>query len=111
MDVQHDAELHDICGIVAERQLHKFKKAADGGARSGHEKKRERDLRRDENAPSMLCGSSDSANLPAGEHRRGIATRETQCGDETEKDAAEQRERDREREDGSVDADNGFGWK
>jgi hypothetical protein len=38
-------------------------------------------------------------------------TREAQCGDQTEEDAAEQRERDGEREDGSVDADEGFGWK
>ena len=38
-------------------------------------------------------------------------TRETQCGDKTEEDAAEQRERDGEREDGSVDADDGFGRK
>ena len=109
--VQHDAELHDICGIVAKRRPHEPKKAADGGARRGHEKKRERDLRGDENAPAMLCGSSDNADLPAGEHMRGIATRETQCGDKTEEDAAEQRERDGEREDGSVDADDGFGGK
>ena len=111
LEVQQDAKLHDICGIVAKRHLHKPKKAADGGARSGHEKKRERDLRGDENAPAMFCGSSGNANLPAGEHTRGIVTRETQCGGKTEEDAAEQRERDGEREDGSVDADDGFGGK
>ena len=59
----------------------------------------------------MLCGSSGNANLPAGEHTRGIVTRETQCGEKTAKDAADQRERDGEREDGSVDADDGFGGK
>jgi hypothetical protein len=81
----------------------------DGGGFSGHEKKRERDLRGDENAPAMPCGSR--GNAPAGEHTRGIVTRETQCGNQTEEDAAEQRERDRECEDGSVDANEGFGGK
>src|SRR6202453_1694472 len=109
--VQLDAELHDICGIVAEGHLCEPKKAADGSARGGHKKKRERDLRRDENAPAMLCRSSDHANLPARESARRIVARETQCGGETEEDAAEQRERDGEEEDGSVDADDGFGWK
>lgn len=89
LDVQHDADLHDICGIVAQRHLHEFEKAADGGARCGHEKKRERDLRGDENAPAMLCRSSDKASLPAESHTRGIVARETQCRDETEEDAAE----------------------
>src|SRR5277367_6393941 len=42
---------------------------------------------------------------------RGIVMRETQCRDKTAEDAAEERERDGEREDGSVDADDGFGWK
>jgi hypothetical protein len=107
--VQLDAEPHDICWIVTKRHMHELKKAADGGARSGHEKKRERDLRGDENAPAMPCGSSD--NAPPGEHTRGIVTGKTQCGDKTEEDAAEQRERDGEREDRSADADNGFGWK
>src|ERR1700691_3262589 len=111
VDVQRDAELHDVGGIVAEGHLREPQKAADGGARSGYKKKRERDLRGDENAPAMFCGSSDNANLPAGEHTRGIATREAQCGDKTEEDAAEQRERDGEREDGSVDSDEGFGRK
>src|ERR1041384_2414517 len=54
VDVQPDAELHDVCGIVAEGHLHKLEKAVDGGARRGHEKKREGDLRRDENTPAML---------------------------------------------------------
>src|SRR5271170_5375449 len=111
LDVQHDADLHDICGIVAQRHLHEFEKAADGSARCGHEKKRERDLGGDENAPAMLCRSSDNANLPAWEHMRGIVTRETECGDKTKEDAAEQRERNGEREDGSLDADDGFGWQ
>jgi hypothetical protein len=82
-----------------------------GGARSGRDKKPERDLHDDENAPAMLCASSDNANLPAGEHTRAIATRKTQCGDKTEEDAADQRQRDGEREDGAADADDGFGGK
>jgi hypothetical protein len=68
-------------------------------------------LRGDENAPATLCGSSHNTGLPPGEHRRGIAAREMQCRDKTEEDATEQRERDGERKDGSVDADEGFGWK
>jgi hypothetical protein len=39
MGVQLDAELHDICGIVAKRNLHEPEKAADGSTCSGHEKK------------------------------------------------------------------------
>ena len=66
----------------------------DGGARRGHEKKREGDLRRDENAPAMLSRSSDHASLPARETARRIVARETQCGGKTEEDAAEQREPD-----------------
>ncbi len=106
--VRTDSEPHDICGIVAKRRSHEPKKAADGGSRSGHEKKCERDLRGDENAPAALCRSSHNASLPAGEHARGIATRETQCGNKTEEDATEQRERDGERKDGNIDADEGF---
>src|SRR6202044_1312188 len=83
VDVQRDAELHDVGGIVAEGHLREPQKAADGGARSGHKKKRERDLRGDENTPAMFCGSSGNANLSAGKHTRGIMTRETQCGDKT----------------------------
>jgi len=109
--VQRDTELHDIGGIIAEGHLREPQKAADGSARGRHEKKGERDLRRDENAPAMFCRSSNNANLSAGEHTRGIVTRETQCGDKTEEDAAEQRERDRKCKDGSVDADDRFGWK
>lgn len=45
MDVEHDAHLHDICGIVAKRRPRQFEKAANGSARSGHEKKRERNFR------------------------------------------------------------------
>src|SRR5262252_1325426 len=109
--MQLHADLHHTCGIVAQRSLHELEKAADGGARSGHQKKRERDLRRDENAPAMPAGSSDHANLPARESARWIVARETQCWSKTEQDAAEQRERNREREDGSVYTDDGFGWK
>ena len=83
----------------------------DGGARRGHEKKREGDMRRDENTPAMLSRSSDHASLPARERARRIVARETQCGGETEEDPAKQRERDGKREDGSVYADDGFGWK
>ena len=100
-----------FAGSVAKRHLHELKKAADGSARSAHEKKRERDLRGDENAPAMLCGSGDNANLPAGAHALWVATRQAQCGDKTEEDAADQRERDRKRENGNVDANDGFGWK
>src|SRR5215469_17577003 len=74
MGVQRNADRHDICGIVTKRHLHKPEKAADGRAPGGHEKKCERDLRGDENAPAMLCGSSDNANVPAREHTRGIVT-------------------------------------
>src|SRR5215467_15406661 len=95
--VLDDAEPHDICGIIAKRRPHEPKKAANGGARSGHEKQCERDLRGDKKAPAALCGSSDDAGLPAGEHARGIATRETQCRNKTEEDTAKQRERDGER--------------
>src|SRR5215472_6853035 len=35
VNVQRNAELYDICGIVAKRRLHKLEKAADGGARGG----------------------------------------------------------------------------
>src|ERR1700679_2291633 len=94
VDVQRDAELHDVGRIVAEGHLRKPQKAADGSARGGHKKKRERDLRGDENAPAMVSGSSDNAKQPAGQHTRGIATRETQCGEKTEEEAAEQGERD-----------------
>jgi hypothetical protein len=59
----------------------------------------------------MLCRSSDHASLPARERARRIVARETQCGGETEEDPAEQREPDGKCEDGSVDADDGFGWK
>ena len=111
VDVQRDAELHDVGGIVAEGHLREPQKAADGSARGGHKKKRERDLRRDENAPATPCRSSDHASLPARESARRIVARETQRGGETEEDAAKQRERDGKREDGSVDADDGFGWK
>src|SRR5215471_3567826 len=111
VDVQRDAELHDVGGIVAEGHLREPEKAADGGARRGHKKKRERDLRRDENAPAMLCRSSDHASLPARQSTRRIVARETQCGGETEENAADERERDGKREDGSVDADDGFGWE
>ena len=55
-----------------------------------------------------------AATIPTrlpGEHTCRIVTRETQCGDKTEEDAAEQRERDGEREDGNIDADDGFGGK
>ena len=109
LDVEPDVELHDICRVVSKWHVHKLEKAAGGGARGGHEKQRERDLRGDENAPAMPCVSRGDA--PAREHTRGIVTRETQCGNQTEEDAAEQRERDREREDGSVDANDGFGGK
>src|SRR5215831_16814851 len=98
-------------GIVAEGHLREPEKTPDGSARGGHKKKRERDLRRDENAPAMLFRSSDHASLPARESTRRIVARETQCGGETKEDAAEQRECDGKREDGRVDADDGFGWK
>ena len=111
LHVHHDPELHDICRRIAKRYLFELKKAADGSTRGSHEKKRECDLRGDENAPAVFRGSSDNTNLSAGEHTCRIVTRETQCGDKTEEDAAEQRERDGEREDGAIDADDGFGRK
>jgi len=58
----------------------------DGGSRRGYAKKCERDLRSDQNAPAMLCRSSNAANLPARRHTCGIVTRETQCGDKTEEE-------------------------
>src|SRR3954452_18141440 len=36
-EVQDDADLHDVIGVVAERELSEMKKAADGGAGGGHE--------------------------------------------------------------------------
>ena len=89
MRVWNDAEPHDIYGLVAKGRPQERKKAADGGSCGGHEEKSERDLGRDENAPAMLCGSSHNASLPAGEHMRGIAPRETQRRDKTEKHATE----------------------
>src|SRR6266567_1892398 len=77
VDGQPDAELHDVGGIVAEGHLREPQKAADGSARGGHKKKRDRDLRRDENAPAMFCRSSDNASLPARESARRIVARET----------------------------------
>ena len=58
-----------------------------------------------------FAGAAATPICLPGSIARGIVTRETQCGDKTEEDAAKQRERDGEREDGSVDADDGFGWK
>ena len=59
----------------------------------------------------MPARNRDHASLPAWESARRIVARQTQCGGETEENAREQRERDGKREDGSVDADEGFGWK
>ena len=84
MHVHHDPELHDICGSIAKRCSRELKKAADGGARSSQEKKRERDLRGDENAPAMVCGSRDQTNPSARQHTCRVVTRETQCGDKPE---------------------------
>src|SRR5947209_20551987 len=98
MGMQLDNDHHGIRRIVAKLRPHEPKKAADGGTRSGHEKKRERHLGGDENAPAMLRGSSDSANLPVGKHMRGIAPGKTQCRDKSEEDATEQRKSDGGRE-------------
>lgn len=54
-EVHHDADLHDVIGVVAERKLHEMEKAADGGAGSGHQQQGERDLGSDERAPTMFC--------------------------------------------------------
>jgi hypothetical protein len=111
VSVQLNADLHDIGGIVAKGHLREPQKAADGSAGSGHQKKRERDLRGDENAPATPCRGSDHASLPARESARWIVARETQCGDKTEQEAADEREPDGEREDGTTDTDDGFGGK
>ena len=91
LHVHHDPELHDIRRSIAKRYLFELKKAADGRTRRGHEKKRDRDLRGDKNAPALFCGSTDNANPPAWKHTCRIVTRETPCGDKTEEDPAEQR--------------------
>src|SRR5260370_9679103 len=52
LHVHHDPELHDICGSIAKRYLRELKKTPHRSARGSHEKKRERDLGGDENAPA-----------------------------------------------------------
>ena len=50
---QHDADLHDVIGVIAKRKLRKQKKAVDGSADGRHKQKSELDLCGDESAPAM----------------------------------------------------------